>query len=291
MQVVYHLGAPCTDEDMLIKSLSKNRAALLREGVSVPPVGRYRTIIRDTMRALKGRPASDETMAALIEAICDEDRFDRLVLSDPRFVCINRLVVQGAQIWTSIDRQTTNLRALFPKARPEFFIGMRDPATLIPALFRASRFTDFTEFAGAIQPRALRWSEMLIRLRDTHRDARIVVWANEDTPYLWGEILREMAGLLPHAPIEGADDLIETLMVPEGLERYRAYLAAHPPETEAHRRRVLTAFLEHYAVEDRLLEACDIPGWNQGLIDDLSANYDQDIADIAALDGIELLAP
>lgn len=50
MQVVFHLGAPCTDYDLLIKSLLKNRARLAYEGVAVPTPGRYRSVVRDTAR-------------------------------------------------------------------------------------------------------------------------------------------------------------------------------------------------------------------------------------------------
>jgi hypothetical protein len=56
MQVVFHLGAPCTDDDLLLQTLIRNRDVLWGEGVAVPPPGRYRAIVRDTARTLKGRP-------------------------------------------------------------------------------------------------------------------------------------------------------------------------------------------------------------------------------------------
>jgi hypothetical protein len=144
MQVVFHLGAPCTDDDLLLQTLIRNRDVLWGEGVAVPPPGRYRAVVRDTARTLKGRPASPEVQDALLEAIVDESAsIDRLILSDPRFICINRLVIQGPQIWPMIDRQTTQLRALFPDDAVEFFIGLRDPATHVPQLFKTSRFSDF----------------------------------------------------------------------------------------------------------------------------------------------------
>ena len=291
MQVIFHLGAPCTDDDLLVKSLLKNRARLLQSGVVVPPPGRYRTVIRDTSRALKGRPASYEVQNALLDAILDEDSVDRLILSDPRFICINRLVVQGAQIWPAIDRQTTNLRALFPDAEVEFHFGMRDPATLIPALFKSSRFTDFAEFTENMQAHAVTWSEMLHRLRLAQPDAGITVWANEDTPFLWGEIMREMAGLDQSAPLEGVDALIETIMQPVGFERMKDYLAKNPPESEMHRRRILAAFLDKYALDDQIEDQMDVIGWTEDLMDALSENYDADLEEISRIPGINLLMP
>jgi hypothetical protein len=291
MQVVYHLGAPCTDGDLLIQSLLKNRAALARDGTVVPPPGRYRAVVRDTGRALKGRPATHDVQEALLDAILDEPDVDRLVLSDPRFICINRLVVQGAQIWPMIDRQATQLRALFPEAEVEFFIGMRDPATLIPALFRASRFSDFAEFTENMQPHAVAWSEMLRRLRLAHPDCPVYVWCNEDTPLIWGEVLREMAGTGGDTALDGLDDLVETIMEPAGFKRMQQYLSDTPPETEMQRRRIVGAFLERYARDDAIEEVLDLPGWSGDLIEDMSAAYEEDIDVIRRIPGVVFLGP
>lgn len=42
MQVVFHMGAPCTDDDRLIQSLLKNREALAKQGIAVPTPALYR---------------------------------------------------------------------------------------------------------------------------------------------------------------------------------------------------------------------------------------------------------
>lgn len=291
MQVVFHLGAPCTDSDMLIESLLKNRGPLAQIGVAVPPTGRYRSVVRDTARALEGRPAGEEVEAALLEAILDDTSVDRLVLSDPRFICINRLVVQGPQIWPMIERVTTQLAALFPSATPEFFIGMRDPATLIPALFKASRFTDFREFTENMQPHALAWSEMLRRLSNAHPNGHTTVWCNEDTPLLWGQILREMAGVEAQTPLEGGLDLVESIMDPKGFARMQSWLKENPPETESRFRRALIAFLERYALDAEIEETLNLPGWTEELIGEMSESYDADLDVIARIPRVTLLTP
>ncbi|WP_430449041.1 hypothetical protein [Rhodophyticola sp.] len=291
MQVVYHLGAPCTDEDQLIQSLLKNRVELARSGIVVPPPGRYRAVIRDASRALKGAPASKDVQDALLDAITESDRCDRLVLSDPRFICINRLVVQGAQIWPMIERETTKLRNLFPDAQVEFFIAMRDPATLIPAMFNASRFNDFDEFTEGVQPRGVAWSEMLQRLNRAHPDCPITVWNNEDTPLIWGEILREMAGLGPGEVLDGVDDLLEKIMEPAGFKRMQAYLAQHPPQTEMQKRRIAAAFLDKFVLEEALEEELDAPGWTEGLIEEITAHYEADMDHIAAMPNLTYITP
>lgn len=291
MQVVFHLGAPCTDAGLLLQSLGKNRARLAEEAVIVPALARYRPLLRETVRALKGQTASLDVQEALLDAIVDEARVDRLVFSDPRFVCINRLVVQGAQIWPMIDRQVANLRALFPLAHPEVFIGMRNPATLIPALFAASKFSDFTEFTEGMQPHALTWSELLRRLVLAHPDVPVTVWCNEDTPLLWGEILREIADVPFDFPLRGADDLIETIMDKTGFKRLQRYLTENPAQSEMQRRRIVGAFLDRYAIDAEIEEELDLPGWTRELIEHMSQMYDDDMAEIARIPGVTLLTP
>ena len=121
MHVVYHLGAPCTDDNLLIKSLLKNRTRLAKDGIVVPPPGRYRTFLRDTAKALEGAPAGPETQVQLLDSIADEEHVERLVLSDARFVCINRLVVQANRIWPMIERRTKFFLMILRSARSYFF--------------------------------------------------------------------------------------------------------------------------------------------------------------------------
>ncbi|MES2145513.1 MAG: hypothetical protein V4516_14445, partial [Pseudomonadota bacterium] len=60
MQIVYHLGAHCTDEDRLLRCLLRNRGVLAERGVVVPGPARYRKLLRDTAIQLKGARASIE---------------------------------------------------------------------------------------------------------------------------------------------------------------------------------------------------------------------------------------
>lgn len=291
MQVVYHLGAPCTDDNLLIKSLLKNRARLARDGIVVPPPMRYRTFLRETARSLEGAPASSDTQLQLLDSIADEEQVDRLILSDARFICINRLVVQGHKIWPMIERRTRLLRNLFPASQTEFFIGMRDPGTLIPALFRASRFTDFAEFSENMLPLEVRWSDTIKRLRGAHPDARITVWCNEDTPLLWPEIMSTMAGLADIQGFEGREDLVQTIMEPAGFRRLGAYLAKHKPEDNIQRRRIILAFLDKYARGDALEEELVAPGWSEAMIDHMSELYDADMGVVADIEDVDFITP
>ena len=291
MQVVFHLGAPCTDAGLLLQSLGRNRARLAQDGILAPSQPRYRPLLRDTMRALKGKLANPEIEDALLDAIIDDREVDRLILSDAQLVSIHRLVVVGPQIWPMIERQVAALRNLFPSASPEIFLGMRDPASLIPALFASSKFTDFAEFTQNMQPHAVTWSEMLRRLRLAHPDIPVTVWCNEDTPLLWGQILREITDTPFGYPMKGVDDLIETIMDPTGFKRLQRYLADNPPQSEIQRRRIVGAFLDRYALDTAIEEELDLPGWTPDLIETLSLAYEDDMVEVGRIPGVTLLAP
>jgi hypothetical protein len=291
MQVVFHIGAPCTDDDRLLKSLLKNREPLAKDGIAVPTPALYRDVLKDTLRALDGAPAPREMSRAVLDAARVPEGTERVVFSDPRMVSINRLVAIGAQFWPMIDRVGRSLRNVFPEAEVEFMLGLRDPATLIPALFKGSRFRKFEEFTEDMQPHALAWSEMLARLRDAVPESPVTVWCNEDTPLIWGEVMREMAGVDPLYPLEGVDDLIADLMDPAGLRRMQRYLADSPPESEVLRRRIVAAFLDKYALDDALEEELDTPGWPEELLDEMTAAYEEDMDAIAHIPGLTLITP
>lgn len=291
MQVVFHMGAPCTDDDRLIRSLLKNRATLAKQGIAVPTPALYRDVLKDTLRALDGAPAPEELQRNILTSAKIPEGTERIIFSDPRMVSINRLVVIGAQIWPMIDRVSRSLRNLFPTAEVEFMLGMRDPATLIPALFKTSRFRQFEEFTEDMQPHALAWSEMLARMRVAVPDCPVSAWCNEDTPLIWGEVMRELAGCDPLAPLDGVDDLIEDLMDPAGFRRMQRYLSENPPENEMLRRRVVAAFLDKYALDDALEEELDTPGWSAEMLDDITSSYEEDMDAVSHIPGVTLITP
>ena len=93
MRIVYHLGAHCTDDERLIRCLWKNRVQLGEQGIVVPAPTRYRALLRDTAVTLKGRAASRDTQAVVLEQIMEEDRASRLILSWDSFLSLPNYVL------------------------------------------------------------------------------------------------------------------------------------------------------------------------------------------------------
>ncbi|MFC3118155.1 hypothetical protein ACFOHS_07615 [Jhaorihella thermophila] len=61
--------------------------------------------------------------------------------------------------------------------------------------------------------------------------------------------------------------------------------------TEVHRRRVLAAFLDKYAREDAVEEELDLAGWTGSWWRELTEDYDDDVARIQHIPGVNLIAP
>jgi hypothetical protein len=291
MQVVYHLGVHCTDEDRLLKCLLKNRGLLAEQGTVVPSPGRYRKALREALRSLNGRPAPAEMQEALLGAVMDEEHADRLVLSQQSFLAAPARALDMHMFYHEAGEKAAALDRLFPQAECEFHIGIRNPATFIPALFARTGESDFTAFVAGVDPRALQWSEMVTRIRNAAPGAAITVWSNEDTPLIWNELLAELAGNDPMAELEGRYDFLATIMTPAGMARMQSYLESRPPQNELQRRRVIAAFLDKFAIEEEVEIELDLPGWTEDLVEEMTEAYEEDLFAIERMEGVRFITP
>lgn len=119
----------------------------------------------------------------------------------------------------------------------------------------------------------------------------VTVWCDEDSPLIWGELIREFAGVEPTHPVIGAYSRMAEITSQEGMERFRSFLAEKPYLNEIQIRRVMVAFLEKYADEEKLVDEFDLPGWDQDLIADLTEQYEEDLYDLGRMPGVTLITP
>ena len=291
MHVVYHLGAHCTDEDKLVRSLLKNRGLLAPRGVVVPGPGRYRPVLREALRTLRGAPSSREMQETLLDAIIDEDNADRLVLSSESFLCVPARAVDGGVLYRMTSEKSPWFPRIFPDDTCEFFMAIRNPAAFLPALTARLNDEDRTAMLSATNPETLRWSGVVTALRDANPGIPITLWCDEDSPLIWPEILCAITGLPEGTALEGADDRLRELLTEAGADKMAGYLAANPPPSVALRRRAQAAFMETFADADALEQELDLPGWTDATIDRLTDAYEADCALIRTLPGITFLEP
>ncbi|MBR9842032.1 MAG: hypothetical protein GYB25_02645 [Rhodobacteraceae bacterium] len=290
MQIVLHAGAHFTDDDRLLKSLSKNRDMLASRGVSLPKPRSYRTKLRSLLHDhLIGANARADVLGDLKGPSVQEP--DRIIFTNSNFFCVPRLAIRNNVYYPRGEERLQDFCSIFQDDAIEVFFAIRNPATLLPALLNGSPDDRIEDITGGSDPTALRWSEMILRMRDALPDTAVTVWCNEDTPLIWEQLLREFSGIEPTQSLEGGNDLLHEIMTAEGLKRFDAYVDAHPGMTEMQKRRVVAAFLDKFAIEEELEEELDIPGWTEDVVDALTDIYDEDVYEISRMPGVTFISP
>ena len=291
MQVVFHIGAHAADRGKLLKSLFRNKGLLSKHGVVVTGPGRYRKLLQEMLGRLDGAVPSPQTRELLLDAIVDEDDPKRIILSNDSFINHPRDVLEDQILYPGTTAKVMALSNLFPDAQIEFFLGLCNPATFIPALRTLVPKLGFYELTHDVNPTTLRWSHMVRRLREANPEARLTVWCNEDTPLIWGQILREITAVGPRVRLGGDLDLMGEIMSRDGMQRFQAYLQSHPPRSDLQKRRIMAAFLDKFALPEEIEQELDAPGWTDELVAELTDLYDEDIAEIERMSGVNFIAP
>lgn len=195
MQLVIHTGAHFSEEERLMKCLLRNKDSFSKKGIAVAGPGKYRRLLKQTLDALRTAPAADGARDVLLDAIMDEEDADRLLLSNAHFFGAPRAAVRGGILNPSAAERMIQIRKLFPDDEIEMFMALRNPATLLPAMYEQSPKPSMVNYLGVDDPCEIRWSDTLYAVRDAVPDIAITVWCNEDTPLIWPQVIREIAGL------------------------------------------------------------------------------------------------
>jgi hypothetical protein len=184
-----------------------------------------------------------------------------------------------------------SLQHLFAQDKLELYIGLRNPATILPGLLENAHPDRKAQVLSNLDPYHLRWSDLLTRLRRAVPQVPLTVWCFEDMPLIWAQIIRDMSGLEMNQRLDGGMDLLSTIMSREGMRRLRQYLAQHPDMSETQQRRVMAAFLDKYVREDELEEEIDLPGWSEALIESVTALYEEDMQIVQRIPGVTMITP
>ena len=291
MEIAFHIGANCTDDELLLKSMLKNAESFASAGVAVPAPGNYRRLIRETIQNLNGSAPAADTRDILLDAIIEGTPPKRLVMSNHSFICIPNRIFEEGQFYIQLESKIRGFLQLFPQDDVHVYMGMRDPASFVPAGFRESKQDNFPEYLSGILLDRIRWADVVARIRQCAPQVKLTVWCNEDTPLIWPELIRALAGVDNNTRIVGGFDLLQTIMHREGLQRLLAYLKAHPPRTEGRKRDIISKFLERYAIAEALEEEIELPGWTPNVMERLSEIYDADVAAIKRMPGVNFIAP
>lgn len=289
MQIIYHLGAHCTESERLCRALLRDRGTLAKEGTVVAGPARFRHVLREALSTLGGEPASPETQDFVLDAVMDEDAPERVIFCNEHFLAQPAWALVQNQLYARAAEKCTGLRLLFPDTPTSFYLAIRSPTTFLPMLMAKGNAPKQTGAALLLDPADLRWSKTVAAIRAACPDATVTVWCDEDAPVIWETVMRDMAGIGDEPELSGAFDLVETLISKKGIRSLRQAIA--PGMSAADRHRIIAAHLEKFAQPDALDMEIELADWNQAYIDHLDEIYDADVEAIARLPGVRVLRP
>lgn len=291
MQMVFHLGVHGTDGDRLLKTLLNNRSALHKAGTEVVTPNRHSGLFDEALRSLNGGTATTEMEQIMLDAMLDSDDPTRVVMSTATFMGAPGRAVGREGLYPQIGLRAAALSRLFPSAQTEFFLAIRNPATLLAEVLPQFSGGGYDELMQGCHPLQLRWRAAIQRLTRAVQGRRVVVWCHEDVPLIWPEVVRLVGALPADVPLSGGLLYMHELLGDLGIARLRDAMAGRDQTNVAQRREVYGEVLAANALPGTLDQVVDLPGWTQELVDQITANYRSDVAEIAVLPGVEFILP
>ena len=192
-------------------------------------------------------------------------------------------------IYSTAEARLDIFRQIFSPHEVELFLAIRNPAAFLPAMLKDTSFASVHEMMRGADYTALRWSDLIHRLRQALPGIPVTVWCNEDSPLIWPQIMRRIAAV--DVPLAGEHDMLGEIMIAEGFSRFETYMKAHPHLNAAQELRVMTEFLDKFADEAAIEEVLDAPEWTDGIVELMTARYDADLALISAIEGVQVIQP
>ena len=293
IEIVLHLGVHCTDDEKLIWSLRRDKDMLEGMKIAVPRRRFFTSILREfTTQRLKGQPADLDQQEELFHRLIDTAQIDRLILSYDSFLGAPDRVCRDNTLYPQAGRKALDLRNLFPDNRIEFLCAVKNPLTFVADLSRRLDGAEgFETLAGRVDLARFRWSDVIAKMRDATPGVPITVWANEDTPLVWGDVLRAAAGMEPGHEMSGRFDIARAIMTEEGCAAFDAYIAQKPPADDMRAARVVEIFLNRFARPGQVEEALTPAGFSEEAVETLTERYEEDLERIARMPGVTLLTP
>ncbi len=289
MDIAIHLGAHCTDEDLIVKTLSRNGDMLRTYGVAVPPQGRARPAIRKALQTRRGNVMPGAGDPLIADILGEDTSVSRMVLSYEAFLGIYAKVLAGNTIYAEAGQRAAMLRDLFPGHNVQFFLAMRNPATFVPAIFEASSSDDFSAFVSGHNLANIAWSQPIEALRSSCPEVPLTIWCNEDLPMIWPDLLRVVSGV--DVRMKGENAVLQQIMTPSGFKRLEVYLKDNPAPSMEVWRKVVTAFLGKYADDMKVEPEINLPGWSEDMIAGLSDLYERDVEGLKTRADLTFIQP
>lgn len=291
MQVALHFGAPYTDENRLQMCLGQNRELLAQHGVLIPRPAQFRKQLRPLLGEVMNVSDTTSLRTDFVNSMIRDTAPERLVLSIDTFLGFPRNSIKQNAFFPGLFNRLVSFLRLFEEDEVTLFYAIRNPATFIQSLYNAHNGDDLNALLGQSDPLMLYWSEFFERIIEECPGTAIAAWCNEDTPLIWDDIVRKVAAVSDEVDLAGTYDLLGDILTKEGFERLTSYMKERPSLSAEQKQQVIIAFVEKFADEDALEEELEVPGWTEALVDQITDQYDEDVARIEAMSQVSFILP
>ena len=291
MQIALHAGAHFTEQERLVTSILRNTESLQSRGVHIPLPDSYRALLRGVLNAMSKAPAAPNARSLLLSKLTDGAEPKRIVFSDANFFRTAGTAIQKGTLYPAAAERIRSISNIFSCDDIEVFVGMRNPASLVPLLHDCAHKPEDANFWANRSARHIRWQDVLRSILIAVPQAKITVWCYEDLPFIWSQVIRAILDLEPDAKVAGAFDLLRTLVAREGMEHLRSVLKEYPDLSDDQKTELISSSLSRFAIESEMETEVEMAGWSQDLVDELTELYDEDVANVSNMLGVRFLAP
>lgn len=291
MQVAIHAGAAFTEADRLLRSLQKNSDALTQEKVGYVGPRRYRQVFRPVFEGLGKGPVEVEAYQRLKSILPSSETTRRVVFSSDSFAGDPAITLQEGQLYPLAGRRMELLEQAFPDHRIELFLALRNLGSFIPKLLMSLPDTSRDSVIRDTDLSCLNWIGMIEDIRDLAPNVPVTLWCNEDTPLIWGDIVRTVADLNESTELSDEHELLLSLLDDPGRTEAQALINQENRHEKPVLREKLAQIFEDHAQHDKVEEEVDLPGWSSEIVDAFSELYEQDVAKLETMPGVRVLRP
>lgn len=273
--------------------MKKSARAFGRVNIATPGPKQYRPVIATELARLDGLPPIiEEEDAVLAQILGEQSDAKHLIMINEDWAGGRDMMFKGGQLYKEIGISVSRIAELFSKHDLHISMSIRNPAFLVNAALTApSTPVSLNWFLKHSDPMDLSWVAPIEQVQKAVPNAQITMWCEEDTPLIWPRIMRQIANVPDDTPIRGAFAAITDALRPEGVTRFRTFLRNHTLTSALQYECAVLAFLDKYADESVMTASCNVPGWTEETVHDLSLNYEDDIAVLAAKDNVNFILP
>ncbi len=291
MQVAIHAGALFTDDGRLFKLLRANAPTLGQNHTAFWGFRMFKQIFRPALEPSDTRPSPQDTLARFQRLIPDGQQVDRAVLSSAEYIGERPSIIMDGQLYPQAGHRMAYLDHLFGDAQVELFVALRNPGGFIPRVLMSLSEPERRHVINSTDLSCLSWLTMIEDIRDLAPDVNITLWSNEDSPLIWGDIGRALAGLPGDAPLDQEFALLSTLVSDAGKQEIEGLIQQNPTRDDPGFRDDLARIFQEHALPDAIEEEVELPGWNEDIVAAFTELYEQDLARLQTMPDIRFLKP